>query len=70
MCGNWLPNLLQLMGMLYALMLSLYVSANGTDDSSRVVLSVPNTNGTDYINASFVDVSEACTLSAFRLVYT
>ena len=27
------------------------------DDSSRVVLSVPNTNGTDYINASFVNVS-------------
>ena len=31
------------------------------DDSSRVVLSVPNTSRTDYINASFVDVSEACT---------
>ena len=29
------------------------------DDSSRVVLSVPNTSGTDYINASFVDVSDA-----------
>ena len=37
----------------------LYISA--ADDSSRVVLSVPNTSGTDYINASFVDVSEACT---------
>ena len=29
------------------------------DDSSRVVLSVPNTSGTDYINASFVNVSNA-----------
>ena len=28
-----------------------------TDDSSRVVLSMPNSIGTDYINASFVDVS-------------
>ena len=55
--------------MLYALMLSLYVSANAADDSSRVVLSVPNTSGTDYINASFVDVSEACTLSAQASIY-
>ena len=31
------------------------------DDSSRVVLSVPNTSGTDYINASFVNVSNADT---------
>ena len=30
------------------------------DDSSRVVLSVPNTSETDYINASFIDVSDAC----------
>ena len=29
------------------------------DDSSRVLLLVPNTSGTDYINASFVDVSDA-----------
>ena len=28
------------------------------DDSSRVVLSVPNASGTDYINASFIDVSD------------
>ena len=39
------------------------------DDSSRVVLSVPNTSGTDYINASFVDVSEACTVCASGLVH-
>ena len=32
------------------------------DDSSRVVLSVPNTSGTDYINASFVNVSHADTV--------
>ena len=40
----------------YAIAMSLYRII----DSSRVVLSVPNTSGTDYINASFVDVSDAC----------
>ena len=34
-------------------------SGMSADDSSRVVLSVPNTSGTDYINASFVNVSNA-----------
>ena len=33
------------------------MSAIATDDSSRVLLSVPNASGTDYINASFIDVS-------------
>ena len=28
-----------------------------TDDHSRVVLSVPDEDGSDYINASFIDVS-------------
>ena len=28
-----------------------------TDDASRVVLSVPDALGNDYINASFIDVS-------------
>ena len=51
------------------LTLSLDVPTLATDDSSRVVLSVPNTSGTDYINASFVDVSDACTVSAFGLVH-
>lgn len=32
------------------------------DDSSRVALSVPNSSGTDYINASFIDVSNAYTV--------
>ena len=27
-----------------------------TDDASRVVLSVPDANGSDYINASYIDV--------------
>ena len=35
------------------------VQSFSADDSSRVVLSVPNASGTDYINASFVDVSDA-----------
>ena len=26
------------------------------DDTSRVVLSVPDTSGSDYINASYIDV--------------
>ena len=26
------------------------------DDASRVILSVPDTDGSDYINASFIDV--------------
>ena len=34
----------------------MYVIA--ADDSSRVALSVPNASGTDYINASFIDVSD------------
>ena len=49
-------------------MLSLVAFVFSADDSSRVLLSVPNTSGTDYINASFVDVSETCTVSLFRLV--
>ena len=28
-----------------------------TDDASRVILSVPDALGNDYINASFIDVS-------------
>ena len=35
------------------------VQSFSADDSSRVLLLVPNTSGTDYINASFVDVSAA-----------
>ena len=27
-----------------------------TDDASRVILSVPDSDGNDYINASFIDV--------------
>ena len=27
-----------------------------TDDASRVVLSVPDADGSDYINASYIDV--------------
>ena len=27
-----------------------------TDDASRVVLSVPDVDGSDYINASYIDV--------------
>ena len=27
-----------------------------TDDASRVILSVPDVDGSDYINASFIDV--------------
>ena len=38
------------------------------DDSSRVVLSVPNTSGTDYINASFIDVSDAVTVYTYNYV--
>ena len=38
------------------------------DDSSRVVLSVPNTSGTDYINASFIDVSEAFTVYMYNYI--
>ena len=30
------------------------------DDHSRVVLSVPDEDGSDYINASFIDVSVLC----------
>ena len=41
--------------------LSCTTICNFADDSSRVVLSVPNTSGTDYINASFVNVSNADT---------
>ena len=31
-----------------------------SDDHSRVVLSVPDEDGSDYINASFIDVSVLC----------
>ena len=40
------------------------------DDHSRVVLSVPDSNGNDYINASFINVSGICIsrVSACRYV--
>ena len=38
-----------------------YPSSLSPDDHSRVVLSVPDSTGNDYINASFIDVSGICT---------
>ena len=42
------------------------IQSFSADDSSRVLLLVPNTSGTDYINASFVDVSDACKCGIVR----
>ena len=39
-----------------------------TDNHSRVVLSVTDKDGSDYINASFIDVSVLCTMSCILQV--
>ena len=37
--------------------LNVFIMTLHSDDHSRVVLSVPDEDGSDYINASFIDVS-------------
>ena len=37
-----------------------FITTLHSDDHSRVVLSVPDEDGSDYINASFIDVSVLC----------
>ena len=52
--------------LLYVLRLILSIAV----DHSRVVLSVPDESGSDYINASYIDVSDHCSTLSTGLLFS